>query len=176
VLAITISSLGERLSAPLVATALAEEGIPAESYRIGEVLVTNSCFEALILTWISPVNAAKTRLNALFQKGIIPVITGFIGRQQTGNLPHWDAAGLRLLRDDFWVRLLQADEVIIWTDVDGVLTSDPRLVPGACTIPEISYREATQLAHFGQKFFHPKTLRPLMQSEIPPLDSEYILP
>jgi aspartate kinase len=63
--------------------------------------------------------------------------------------------------------VLDADEVIIWTDVDGVLTADPRMVREACTIPEISYREAADLAHFGAKVLHPKTLRPVMQSDIP---------
>ena len=62
---------------------------------------------------------------------------------------------------------LSADEVIIWTDVDGVLTADPRLVPEARTIPEISYREATELAYFGAKVLHPKTLRAVAQAGIP---------
>ena len=62
---------------------------------------------------------------------------------------------------------LDADEVIIWTDVDGVLTADPRLVPDARTIPEISYREAAELAYFGAKVLHPKTLRAVMQAGIP---------
>jgi aspartokinase/homoserine dehydrogenase 1 len=63
--------------------------------------------------------------------------------------------------------VLDAGEVIIWTDVDGVLTADPRLVPEARTIPEISYREATELAYFGAKVLHPKTLRAVSQAGIP---------
>src|SRR5208283_6124906 len=62
---------------------------------------------------------------------------------------------------------LQADEVIIWTDVDGLQTSDPRMVDGGCTIPELSYREASELAYFGAKVLHPKTLRAVMQCGIP---------
>ncbi|MGC1595609.1 MAG: aspartate kinase, partial [Candidatus Acidiferrales bacterium] len=62
---------------------------------------------------------------------------------------------------------LAADEVIIWTDVNGVLSADPRLVPEARTIPEISYREAAELAYFGAKVLHPKTLRAVMQAGIP---------
>ena len=61
---------------------------------------------------------------------------------------------------------IDADEVVIWTDVDGVLTADPRLVPDARTIPEISYREAAELAYFGAKVLHPKTLNPVMQAGI----------
>src|SRR5206468_12669096 len=62
---------------------------------------------------------------------------------------------------------VDADDVIIWTDVDGVLTADPRLVPAASTIPEISYLEAAELAYFGAKVLHPKTLRPVTLSGIP---------
>jgi aspartate kinase len=62
---------------------------------------------------------------------------------------------------------MNADEVIIWTDVDGVLTADPRLVPEARTIPVISYREAAELAFFGAKVLHPKTLKPVMHAAIP---------
>ena len=60
-----------------------------------------------------------------------------------------------------------ADEIIIWTDVDGVLTADPRLVPTARLLREISYNEAAELAYFGAKVLHPKTLRPVVESEIP---------
>ena len=62
---------------------------------------------------------------------------------------------------------INAEEIQIWTDVDGLLTADPRLVPGACTIAEISYREAAELAHFGAKVLHPKTVRAVMQCGIP---------
>ena len=62
---------------------------------------------------------------------------------------------------------LEADEVVIWTDVEGMQTADPRLVPGARTIAEISYREAAELAYFGAKVLHPKTLRAVMQCGIP---------
>ena len=62
---------------------------------------------------------------------------------------------------------LKADEVTIWTDVDGLQTADPRLIPGARTITEVSYREASELAYFGAKVLHPKTLRPVMQCGIP---------
>ena len=62
---------------------------------------------------------------------------------------------------------LDADEVWIWTDVDGVMTADPRLVPGARIIPEISYREAIELSFFGAKVLHPKTIQPVMKKKIP---------
>ena len=98
--------------------------------------------------------------------GVIPVVTGFIGATADGVLTTLGRGG-----SDYSATILgaalDADEVIIWTDVDGVLTADPRLVPDARTIPEISYREATELAYFGAKVLHPKTLRAVAQAGIP---------
>jgi aspartate kinase len=108
----------------------------------------------------------RARLRPLIEKGIVPVVTGFIGATEEGVLTTLGRGG-----SDYSATILgaalDADEVIIWTDVNGVLTADPRLVPGASTIPEISYREAAELAYFGAKVLHPKTLRPVMQSDIP---------
>ena len=96
----------------------------------------------------------------------MPVVTGFIGATTEGVLTTLGRGG-----SDYSATILgaalDADEVIIWKEVDGLLTADPRLVPGACTIPEISYREAAELAYFGAKVLHPKTLRAVMQRGIP---------
>jgi aspartate kinase len=97
---------------------------------------------------------------------VVPVVTGFIGATPEGVLTTLGRGG-----SDYSATILGAaldvDEVVIWTDVDGLQTVDPRLVPGGCTIPEISYREAAELAYFGAKVLHPKTLRALAQSGIP---------
>jgi aspartate kinase len=102
----------------------------------------------------------------LLQGGTIPVVTGFIGATVEGVLTTLGRGG-----SDYSATILgaalDADEIIIWTDVDGVLTADPRLVPDARTIPEISYREATELAYFGAKVLHPKTLRAVEKAGIP---------
>src|SRR5207249_3505501 len=102
----------------------------------------------------------------LLEKGIVPVVTGFIGATAEGQLTTLGRGG-----SDFSATILgaalDANEVIIWTDVDGVLTADPRLVPEARTIPVISYREAAELAYFGAKVLHPKTLNPVVQEAIP---------
>jgi aspartate kinase len=94
------------------------------------------------------------------------VVTGFIGATEDGVLTTLGRGG-----SDYSATILgaavDADEIIIWTDVDGVLTADPRLVAEARTIPEISYREATELAYFGAKVLHPKTLRAVSQAGIP---------
>ncbi len=161
-----ISSLGERLSAPLLAAALTEHGIPSESIEATEVLVTDDCFGGAEPLMDFTRERCDVRVRPLLRKGVIPVITGFIGATVEGELTTLGRGG-----SDYSATILgaafAADEVIIWTDVDGVLTSDPRMVPGACTIPEISYREAAELAHYGAKVLHPKTLRPLMHTSIP---------
>ena len=106
------------------------------------------------------------RLQPLIQQGLVPVVTGFIGATEDGVLTTLGRGG-----SDYSATILgtalDADEVIIWTDVDGMLTADPRLVPDACLISEISYREAAELAYFGAKVLHPKTLQPVMQQGIP---------
>ena len=106
------------------------------------------------------------RLHPLLERGKVPVVTGFFGATAEGVLTTLGRGG-----SDYSATILgaamDADEVVIWTDVDGVLTSDPRHVSGACTIPEISYLEAAELAHFGAKVLHPRALRPVMRSDIP---------
>ncbi|MGC2706914.1 MAG: aspartate kinase, partial [Candidatus Acidiferrales bacterium] len=109
---------------------------------------------------------SEARVRPLLQQGIVPVVTGFIGATTDGVLTTLGRGG-----SDYSATILGgalgADEVIIWTDVNGVLSADPRLVPEARTIPEISYREAAELAYFGAKVLHPKTLRAVMQAGIP---------
>jgi aspartokinase/homoserine dehydrogenase 1 len=160
-----ISSIGERVSAPLVASALREWGMACESVEATELVVTDVVHGGAEPLMEQSRHRCEVRLHPLLQQGIVPVITGFIGATLDGVLTTLGRGG-----SDYSATILgaalDAHEVVIWTDVDGVLTADPRLVPDACTIPEISYREATELAHFGAKVLHPKTLRPLMQSEI----------
>jgi aspartate kinase len=108
----------------------------------------------------------QARLIPLLQQGIIPVVTGFIGATEEG-IPTTLGRGGSDYSATILGAALNANEVVIWTDVDGMLTADPRLVAEARTIAEISYQEATVLASFGAKVLHPKTLRPVMQSGIP---------
>jgi len=161
-----VSSLGERLSAPMVAGALSELGMHAEAVEATELIVTDSYHggadPVMDLTRVR----SQERLRKSLERGAIPVVTGFIGSTRDGVLTTLGRGG-----SDYSATILgaalDADEVIIWTDVNGVLTADPRLVPDARTIPEISYREATELAYFGAKVLHPKTLRAVSQAGIP---------
>ena len=161
-----ISSLGERLSAPLVASAVRELAVPSEPVEATELIVTDAFHGGAEPQMELTREKSRARLWPLLEKGLAPVVTGFIGATAAGQLTTLGRGG-----SDFSATILgaamDAGEVIIWTDVDGVLTADPRLVPEARTIPEISYREAAELAYFGAKVLHPKTLNPVVQAAIP---------
>jgi bifunctional aspartokinase / homoserine dehydrogenase 1 len=161
-----ISSLGERLSAPLLAAVLDESGLPSQCVEATELVVTDS-YHGGAEPWMDLTRERSIgRLQPIIQQGVVPVVTGFIGATEDGVLTTLGRGG-----SDYSATILgtalDADEVIIWTDVDGLLTADPRLVPDARLISEISYREAAELAYFGAKVLHPKTLQPVMQQGIP---------
>ena len=162
----SISSLGERLSAPLIAAALAEQGIASRAMDATELIVTDSHHGAADPHLDRTREKCQARIRPLLEQGVIPVVTGFIGATTDGVLTTLGRGG-----SDYSATILaaalDADEVIIWTDVDGLMTADPRSVPEARVISEISYREAAELAYFGAKVLHPKTLHPVMQSHIP---------
>lgn len=111
---------------------------------------------------------ARARLIPLIDADVIPVVTGFIGATRGGILTTLGRGG-----SDFTGTILgaaiDADEVWIWTDVNGVMTADPRVVPDAQTIDEISYAEAAELSYFGAKVIHPKTIVPVAERDIPVL-------
>jgi aspartate kinase len=161
-----IAGLGERVSAPLVAAVLAGSGVASEAIDATHLVVTNSHHGGADPHVDLTRERCEARLRSLLRRGVVPVVTGYIGASPEGVLTTLGRGG-----SDYSATILgaalDAGEVIIWTDVDGMLTADPRLVPGACTIPEISYREAAYLAQFGAKVLHPKTLCPLVQSGIP---------
>jgi aspartate kinase len=161
-----ISSLGERLSAPLVSAAVKELGLQSEAVEATDLIVTDEFHGGAEPQMEQTRQKSHGRILPLLERGIVPVVTGFLGATPKGELTTLGRGG-----SDYSATILgaalDADEVIIWTDVEGVLTADPRLVTEAQTIPEISYREAAELAYFGAKVLHPKTLRPVVQAGIP---------
>jgi bifunctional aspartokinase / homoserine dehydrogenase 1 len=161
-----ISSLGERLSAPIVAAALAECGVASEAIEATKLIRTDSHHGAADPLMDVTRDLCQTHVRLLVQKGVVPVVTGFIGATANGVLTTLGRGGSDCSATILGAAL-DADEVIIWTDVDGLMTADPRLVPDATTIAEISYREAEEMAHLGAKVLHPKTLRAVTQSGIP---------
>src|SRR6267143_4477970 len=161
-----ISSLGERLCAPIFAGAVAELGVKSRAIAATELIVTDTFHGGAEPRMDLTRACCEKTLRPLLNDSCVPVVTGFIGATAEGVLTTLGRGG-----SDYSATILGAalgaDEVIIWTDVDGVLTADPRLVPDARTIPEISYREAAELAYFGAKVLHPKTLRAVMPAGIP---------
>jgi aspartate kinase len=162
----SISGLGERLCAPLVAATLSQAGVASEALDATEIVVTDSIHGGAEPRIDKTRARCKSRIAPLIEKGIVPVVTGFIGATEEGVLTTLGRGG-----SDYSATILaaalDADEVVIWSDVPGLLTADPKLVEEACTIPEISYREAAELAFFGAKVLHPKTLHPVVQCGIP---------
>ena len=161
-----ISGAGERLAARLVARALGELGLESQALDATQLIVTNDVHgSAEPLTEPTRVRSGD-RLYPLLNRGIIPVVTGFIAATAQGVLTTLGRGG-----SDFSATILaaalKAGEVIIWTDVDGVMSADPRHVPQARTLAEISYHEAGELAYFGARVLHPRTLQPVVEAEIP---------
>lgn len=161
-----ISSVGERLSARLMAGALEELGLRSVAVEATEVVVTDDEHGRAEPLMDETRARASERLLPLLADRIVPVVTGFIGATRGGTLTTLGRGG-----SDYSATILGAalgaSEIIIWTDVDGVMTADPRLVSEARTIGEISYAEAAELAYFGAKVLHPKTLRPVAEAALP---------
>jgi bifunctional aspartokinase / homoserine dehydrogenase 1 len=161
-----ISSVGERLSARLLASALRELGLNAVAVEATELIVTDNQSGRAGPLLAETRERATARLAPLLAERSVPVVTGFIGATVDGKLTTLGRGG-----SDYSATILgavlDAKRIIIWTDVDGVLTADPRLVPEARTLQEISYNEAAELAYFGAKVLHPKTLRPVSEAGIP---------
>lgn len=162
----TLSSLGEVMSSTLMASILRSQGCPAEAVDATELIVTDEKFGNATPLVEETNQKMRGRLAPLRRRGTIPVITGFRGATREGLCTTLGRGG-----SDYSGTItgaaLDADEVWIWTDVDGVMTADPRLVPSARIIPEISYREAIELSFFGAKVLHPKTIQPVIKRRIP---------
>jgi bifunctional aspartokinase / homoserine dehydrogenase 1 len=162
----SITGLGERLAAPLVAAALEERGLANEAIDATQLVITDSRHGAAEPLMDITRERCEARLRPLLLQGIIPVITGFIGATVEG-VPTTLGRNSSDYSGTIMGAALGADEVTLWTDVDGILTTDPKLVSDASSILEMSYGEASDLAESGAKVLHPKTLHALMQRGIP---------
>lgn len=160
-----VVSLGERLSIRIFAAGLNNRGIHAQFVEATELIVTDDIFQGAHPDFKSTTRKVRHRLYPLLENGTVPVITGFIGATSEGITTTLGRGG-----SDYSAAILgavlPADEVWIWTDVNGVMTADPRLVPTAKTIPILTYREIAELAYFGAKVVHPKTIRPVIEAGI----------
>jgi aspartate kinase len=160
-----VASLGERMSVRLLAAALESAGIPARAVEASELIVTDNRFQSAHPDFALTTAATRRGLLPLLEAGLVPVVTGFMGATREGVVTTLGRGG-----SDYSAGILgavlPADDVWIWTDVDGVMTADPRMVPEAQTLPQISYGEIAELAYFGAKVLHPKTIRPVVEAGI----------
>lgn len=163
-----ISGMGEMLCAPILAGAIAEHGIASRSIEATELIVTDDEFGQAEPLPAQTRQLTREKLLPLLAAGEIPVVTGFIGATEDGVQTTLGRGG-----SDYTASILgaalDADEVWIWTDVNGVMTANPNDVPEARTMREISYSEASELAYYGAKVLHYKTILPAFKQNIPVL-------
>jgi len=162
----TISSMGERINARVVAAALCQIGIESEAVDATRLIVTDNTFRNAVPLMEETQAQINTHLKPMIEKGILPVITGFMGATKDGLTTTLGRGG-----SDYSAAIiavcLDSDQVWTWTDVDGVMTADPKLIPDAQIIPLLSYAEVSELAYFGAKVLHPRTIRPVVERNIP---------
>lgn len=160
-----ISFFGERMSSKILAALLTSTGIKSEAFVSGNMgLITDSIFgNAEILE--SSFESMKNKINELDS---VPVITGFGGKDEKGEFTTFNRGGSDYVASLFGAAV-DAEEIQIWTDVNGIMSCDPKIVENARTISELSFDEASELAYFGAKVLHPKTILPAIKKNIPVL-------
>ena len=162
-----VLSFGERLSAPIVWGAIKDHKLETQCFTGKEAgIVTDSDFGDARPLMNFTIHLIRERLGPLLEKDIVPVVTGFIAANQDGITTTVGRGGSDYTATILGVSL-KADEVWIWTDVDGIMTTDPKIVPAAKMLPELSYQEAAEMAIFGAKAMHPRALGPVIKEKIP---------
>ncbi len=161
-----VVAIGEKLSSVLFAYSMMMRALPGEHVDSEEVVITDNRFGDAGPLMNETRDAAHRVLRPLIERNRIPVMGGFIGRTRDGATTTLGRGG-----SDYSAAIVGAavgaDEIQIWTDVDGMMTCDPRLIPGARVIERISYVEAAELAWFGAKVLHPRTIAPAVEQKIP---------
>lgn len=161
-----IAAVGEICSSRIVAAALTSEGVPAAWVDARKVMVTTDAFTAAPPLMEQTTLRAREAMLPLLETGTVPVMGGFVGATEQAITTTLGRGG-----SDYSAAIigacLDASEIQIWTDVDGMLTADPRLVPGARLVPQLSFAEASELSYFGAKVLHPSTILPAVDKNIP---------
>jgi aspartokinase/homoserine dehydrogenase 1 len=161
-----VTAFGEKMSARLIAMALQEKGVNARHIDASDVIVTDENHQNAAPIWELTDQNMQQIMIPLLDQGVVPVVTGFIGATPTGVVTTLGRGG-----SDFSGAIFAAgtnsDELIIWTDVDGVMTTDPRVDRRARVLPYVSYQEVGELAYYGAKVLHPKTVQPILNLGIP---------
>ncbi len=159
-------SFGETLSSTLLAQVLSQKGIKARQVDARHCIITDEEHTSATPLMAETFAHSKSELVPVLESAVVPVLGGFIGSTKQGVTTTLGRGG-----SDYTAALIGAAlgvrEIQIWTDVTGVLTADPRVVPEAQTVERLSYGEAAELAYFGAKVLHPKTIQPAIENSIP---------
>lgn len=159
-------AIGERLSALLLAAYLESQGVGAAAINASKIVVTDAVFgNASPLMDLTRERCAAV-MRPLLDEGVMPVVTGFNGATADGR-PTTLGRGGSDFSASILASALDAAELWIWTDVDGIMSTDPRVVANARVLDEVTYNEAAELAYNGAKVLHPRTLAPLEEKKIP---------
>ena len=161
-----IVSYGERISSRMVAAAFCECGMDAAHVDAREIILTDSQFQKAVPLEASIEKRATEKLRPLVSQGKVPVMGGFIAANEAGITTTLGRGGSDL-SGALVGGALTADVIEIWTDVDGIMTCDPRVCPDALRVKVISFEEAAELAYFGAKVLHPATILPAVKKNIP---------
>ena len=159
-------AMGELASSRIVAAAFAERGVPAVWVDARRVLVTDNDHTQALPDMDATLGRTREELGTRVAGGQVPVTGGFIGATASGVTTTLGRGGSDYSAAIFGA-CLDVDEIQIWTDVDGMLTADPRVVPEPRLVPQLSFAEASELAYFGAKVLHPATILPAVAKNIP---------
>lgn len=159
-------AIGERLSTLMMAAWLESQGTRAVAVNAAALIVTDAVFGNATPLMDETREKARALLLPMIEAGVLPVVTGFNGATTEGK-PTTLGRGGSDFSASILAAALDASELWIWTDVDGIMTADPRLVPDCAVLEEVTYREAAELAYNGAKVLHPRTLAPLVEKQIP---------
>jgi len=161
-----IASMGELLSSRIVADALVNAGLPGEWVDARQAIVTTDDYTRAVPLMRETTAALRASVLPAVEGGRVPVIGGFVGATAQGHTTTLGRGG-----SDYSAAIvgagIGAGEIQIWTDVDGMLTADPRIIPQPRLVPRLSFAEAAELAYFGAKVLHPSTIHPAVERNIP---------
>jgi aspartate kinase len=161
-----ISCLGERMNAKIFSACLQQAGLRSQAVDATELIITDENFQNAHPLIEETRMRVITQLTPLLDQGFIPVVTGFVAATSQG-IPTTLGRGGSDYTASILADCLDVDEVWNCTDVDGVMTADPSIVPDARVIPELAYDEMSEMAYFGAKVLHPKTIQPIVEKNIP---------
>lgn len=161
-----VAAAGELLSSRIVAAALSEAGLPSEWVDARRAIITTADHTRAVPLATETDAALRTSVLAVIDAGRVPVVGGFVGATVDGHTTTLGRGG-----SDYSAAIVGAGigarEIQIWTDVDGMLTADPRVIASPRLVPQLSFAEAAELAYFGAKVLHPSTILPAVERNIP---------